>query len=345
MLTGRAWERWGLLSILIGVSSLWGAVARASCAAPEPKIVWSYPADGDTDIPTNAHIFVLTSLGAASSAQPILVNGQAASQASDGTYGLAPVMQPFTDYVITVPIATPTGTTTGLTFGFKTGSGAIDGPVQPSPFKVDRVVTRTGMPTLSPACQDAVAAMDCFDTGQNTTVTFETQMRSTVFFVVPVTGSNIPWTMTWPGTCGSPEIFTNGCTGTYRIYAVNFAGMAQTADVDCANATVGAGTGASGGPVASPGVGGCSVSAGAGESSPGEIAVGILLGLGLLLHAATRGYARRGLVTTSKIRANPGPERSVIRHVCRCNSVSGPTSGSDVPSAATTPVMPKAVSD
>ena len=280
MRTMRALGRWGLLSTLVVIPFLRGASARASCAESAPKIVWSYPADGDIDIPTNAHIFVLTSLGATTPDQQILVNGQPAAEAADGTFGLAPAMQPNTAYVVTVPLAPSSGSTGALTFGFTTGVGATDGPIQLSPFTVDRVVTSKGAPSLSPMCQDVVAAMDCFDTGQDTTVTFETQMRPAVFFVVPGDGASIPWTMTWPGTCGSPEIFTRGCTGMYRIFAVNFEGMAQTADVSCASATVGSA--------------GCSVAPGGGGTSRGELAVGVLLGLGLALPAAFRGYARRG---------------------------------------------------
>src|SRR5829696_7651889 len=35
------------------------ASARAGCAPPVPEVVWSYPAEGQTDVPTNATIWIL----------------------------------------------------------------------------------------------------------------------------------------------------------------------------------------------------------------------------------------------------------------------------------------------
>jgi hypothetical protein len=39
--------------------ALFSDAANASCKAPDPKLVWSSPADGATDVPTNAAIWLL----------------------------------------------------------------------------------------------------------------------------------------------------------------------------------------------------------------------------------------------------------------------------------------------
>jgi hypothetical protein len=198
--------------------------AYASCAEPPAKLVWSYPEDGASDVPTNAHIFYETSLG--SRVQEVSVNGVVLSTTvpPGGPFGLAPVLEPNTAYVVGLKIRE----TDHLTFSFKTGAG-IAGGGPPAPFEVKGI---TPAPTreLSPRCAEAVAAMDCFDTGQNTHLIFNTDASPVAFFV---SSRSLPWNMSWPGQCGAPEVFVRECAGPYTIYAVSATGETSVSEVDC----------------------------------------------------------------------------------------------------------------
>jgi hypothetical protein len=212
---------------VVAVGLLAAKPARASCAAPAPAIVWSYPADGQTDVPTNARVFVLPNLGAFGA--EVTFNGQSADKPiEDDRFGYAPQLEPYTRYVVGVssdPTLPP------VTFSFTTGAGP--GPDDPPPPLSISGVTQTPVRALSPLCAQAVAAMDCFDTGQSTHVVFETTAQPVAFFVGQIDGNSIPWSMTWPGECGSPEVFVTSCMGSYRVYAVGATGLATTADATC----------------------------------------------------------------------------------------------------------------
>lgn len=115
------------------------AAAHANCKPPEPSIVWSYPADGALDVPTNVRIFVLTSVWRHQPAQ-IRVNGQTVPRA-DLPFSYAPTLQPNTRYVVTVPTS-PLQPGPDLALAFTTTAGPVPMPPPQVP-RVDRV-TRSG---------------------------------------------------------------------------------------------------------------------------------------------------------------------------------------------------------
>lgn len=233
---GRNRRVWALLWIC--ALGAWAPTkARANCAEPVPKLIWSYPADGATDVPTNARIFVLPS-GPGPLQTPIEVNGVPIAT-EPGGYGFAASMNPNTDYEVVVRSNGSLGSVTPLRFRFRTGDGpaANEAPAVPVVARVSRASVRT----LAPLCQAALQAMDCFDTGQDTHLVFETPVRPVVFFIEPISKSQIPWAMQWPGDCGDPEIFINGrfpgCPGDHRIVAVGPTGESAATTVLCQEAS------------------------------------------------------------------------------------------------------------
>ncbi len=211
--------------------------ADASCVAQPPRLVWSYPPDGAVDVPTNARLFYLTALSGRRST--LEVNGKAppADPPGDGPpYGRGLALEPRTRYTVTIKVegygSEPEST---LSWTFTTGDGPAPASL-PRTLAINRI---TALPEreLSPVCEQAWQAMDCFDTGQDTHVVFETDARPVMFFVLPLgSGSSVPWTIGWPGVCGSPEVYVreaSGCRGPHRIFAVAHTGEAVTTDVEC----------------------------------------------------------------------------------------------------------------
>src|SRR5262245_31491556 len=93
-------QRWGrcrstLLAAAV-LASAAGATRRAAAsgAAPERDVYWSFPADGATDVPTNARLLA-TSGG---NLVPTM-NGEPLVPLDDGGYDLG-VLAPFTTYRI-----------------------------------------------------------------------------------------------------------------------------------------------------------------------------------------------------------------------------------------------------
>jgi hypothetical protein len=219
-----------LVSLLLRVD-----LVHASCAPPAPRLVWSYPADGGRDVPTNSRIFFL-STGVNVASTGIQVNGQTVT-AEDARPGFGPTLMPRTEYEVVVPATrqdAAASTPINLSFHFTTGDGP--GPNAPPATPTVSRVWPTTTRTLSEACQAAVSAMDCFDTGQNTHLVFETAVRPVAFYIVPESSGSIPWTMLWPGDCGDPEVFVDSqsaCTGRYRVVAVGPTGATSSAQASC----------------------------------------------------------------------------------------------------------------
>jgi hypothetical protein len=210
--------------------------ASATCFLPQPKIVWSYPADGEVDVPTNARIFVLGTsyppLGAA-----LIVNGVLVHP-DESKPGIGPVLAPHTEYVVALEPSTRYPDVVA-SFRFTTGAGPVAPELPPLPTVFRTILTQRR--ALSPECTAAVNTMDCFDTGQDTHLVFETTARPLLFIVVPLPGTrSVPWAIAWPGTCGDPEVFIASgnvhpsCSNNgHRIWSVSRTGELRTADPSC----------------------------------------------------------------------------------------------------------------
>ena len=148
--------------------------ARGSCAADSPPVLaWSYPADGDTDVPTNAQVWVLFSLGATAE---VTLNGVALTKADDSPFRWGPgPLSPDTEYTLAVHLDESEGTTTtDVTLTFTTGSEALTEPPPAPDLSQGWSETKTNAHLTDPSCKGAVAIQECYDTGQDTHLRFPT---------------------------------------------------------------------------------------------------------------------------------------------------------------------------
>jgi hypothetical protein len=215
---------------LLGSAGFLPQRAQASCAAPAPAVVWSYPKDGDVDVPTNVTLWLLLS----NWHRPgkVLLDGKEVPVNGFGL-GYQPLepMAPSSPHELTFQ-ATPPGVdpAVNLTIHFTTASGETEreSPMVPT---VPWVTASTVRP-LSSLCQSVVHAMDCFDTGQDTHLLFGSEQRPFLWVVerVPAQMGESAVFNLWPGECGQPEVFLTGadarsCFRQYRLHALEVAGL------------------------------------------------------------------------------------------------------------------------
>jgi len=224
------------LPLLLGPALLGGAGllvpprAQASCAAPAPAVVWSYPKDGDVNVPVNVTLWLLLSNW--NRPGKVLLDGKEVPVNGFG-FGYQPLepMAPSSPHELTFQ-ATPPGEqpVVNLTIHFTTASGEteLESPMVPTvPY-----VTASASRPLSSLCQSVVHAMDCFDTGQDTHLLFAAEGKPFLWIVerVPKLMGESPVFTLWPGECDQPEVFLAGntvatCDHQYRLHALAGTGL------------------------------------------------------------------------------------------------------------------------
>lgn len=215
--------------------------ARAFCTVPTPnELLTVIPADGATDVPTDAHIWVLAGFGVHAEfsveggvgAVPIVAHGPWAEVALTGT-------KPGDTVTWSVALA-PEGAPAAV-FGpytFRVGAataGAVTTPV------LDHVEIVPKAPLTGP-CDGLLQVQDCFDTGQDTLlrVHVEPQPGAALYRACREspgsTGCGLPFAV--PSTC-PPAIYTWSHTlgidppTCVRVEAVSIAGAVSETLVAC----------------------------------------------------------------------------------------------------------------
>jgi len=203
------------------------AAVRASCAAPPFEVLWSYPADGQTSVPTNAQVMVLTSMGG--NAKAVLDGAELTPVGERGFRFETPPLQADAEHTLVLSTPYEEGETT---LHFRTGSGpmASDPPdAEPSP------ALEEGERQLTETCARVLGAGDCYDTGQDTHLTLRTSQAPLAWTVEFLSEEGrTQWIDLWPGTCGSPEIYVHATDDRcYRLTAYNEIGEATVAGEYC----------------------------------------------------------------------------------------------------------------
>jgi hypothetical protein len=191
--------------------------ARADCASPEPAIVWSYPAQGDTDVPTNVDLWVLPSgWGGPPS---VSRNGVVLAPLRMG-YGYdAGELAPNTAYTFQVQLDNYGDPGAVFELTFTTGNG----PAAPDPGAApgDVVTSSSFERALADSCKAALGTQDCFDTGQDTYYQF-TPAGSAKGWILVSDSAYRPIAI-WPGECEAPTLFRSSfsapCATLYGIDA------------------------------------------------------------------------------------------------------------------------------
>lgn len=196
---------------------------RADCGLPPTELLWSYPAQGDGNVPTNAQFWLL-STGWGDIAQATL-NGQALTHEATGpgvTHLTPPALSPDTDYVLAIEFRETPGQASvpeGVSIAFHSGTGA---QASPSTSTVDGHDLTAG---LGDRCTDVISAQDCFDTGQDTLLSFNASNPDAIGWLARrdiAEGSHLI-----PARCDAPALFVHkpkerAC---YAITAIGAGGL------------------------------------------------------------------------------------------------------------------------
>jgi len=227
----------GLAIASLIASALASPPARASCAPPPPELVWSYPADGQAAVPTNATIWILLP----NWTQPATISLDGAEVPVNGFgFGYVPEqpLSPNSPHQVTFR-ATPARVQPAveLTIHFTTGAGPADATPSPTPAVLWASASTTR--DLTPTCERVLDAMECFDTGPRFHLIFTTEAMPLLWIIESVGSDSTaaPWFELWPASCGLPEVFvedtaTRACNRRYRLHALSEAGLrAMTASL------------------------------------------------------------------------------------------------------------------
>lgn len=132
----------------------------ASCASGATRVLWTYPSDGDTDVPTDA-VVLLIATGPVSGSRMATLNGTAVRAASEGLYPLA-MLDPDTEYTFRLESPADVSPVPPATvIHFRTGSHAAADAGTP---RVVSSSTSEETPAMSELCNAVYLAGECFDT-------------------------------------------------------------------------------------------------------------------------------------------------------------------------------------
>jgi len=222
----------------------WEGPLQAACQPSPVSLVWSYPKEGQTEVPTNATFWFL--LSNALTPEVVFID-DAPLRPNPFGFGFEPAqpLAPNSAHVISF-LATPEDVEppVQLTVRFTTGAGPLEEESPEAPFVT--VVSASSMRALTPRCQAVVQAMGCFDAGQNTHVVFATAGRPLLWMIerVPAAMDELATFTLWPGDCGPPEVFAgedikSACAHHYRLHAISAAGLRVEGKPICPNELLG----------------------------------------------------------------------------------------------------------
>lgn len=187
--------RFCFVALLLG--SITSSSSRADCGEPTPQLVWSFPADGDVDVPTNSDVFLLGDGIAGVTLDGLVLpvaNGLGALLGDPGDLGADSDHELVVSFVFDVAADLQPAP---VVIAFRTGGALAAPPVTPT---VERIVALTPR-DLDPLCRAVVNVGKCYDGPQDTDVVLETGDAFAFAVRGPLTG------LFWPGECGDPQVF------------------------------------------------------------------------------------------------------------------------------------------
>lgn len=222
----RAWltAAW----LLSNHCSSWMATARADCLAPPFELLWSYPAQGDSDVPLDATFWLLTNQGDLMPPVSATLNGvyvPALATKSDLRLGQAafrpPQLQPNTSYALRVTYTS--GADAGKSFVIRFSSGREKGGRAQTAV---RARVHGGVDGEEHPCVGLLRVQDCFDDpGQTIALyTFAVTASNTIAWYVKEEGAD--QTYFWPAACGNPTIQMRAADDSrcYYLYGIDVRG-------------------------------------------------------------------------------------------------------------------------
>jgi len=233
--------------------------------AQPPAILWSYPADGATEVPTNVVLWALPDGG---DVLEVSLNGSVVPAGTARfSYDLG-ALAPNTVYTLDFSVGLGQ---VHVEQTFTTGNG----PAEPQPGAAPGAVTtsRRADSDFAPPdfCYRVLWAQDCYDSGQDTHFSFEPSGSAEAWLVRhdPEYGQA---PLLWPAECGAPDVFaqasSNPCV---TLSGIDQMGALHEGQSVCAPAAV----------AAEPAGSGCSLSTSRRSSSAPLAALFVLALAGL----------------------------------------------------------------
>jgi hypothetical protein len=213
MRVGRLFSWMGL--VLVAVSSRL-AEARADCDIPEFALLWSYPADGASDVPINTALWFLTSQWGIEprvtfQGKPLALERGGVASAHRAAPG---ALLPNQRYRIEVAPPARDASSHRYVIEFTTAAGPAALPEEPE------VRGFEWSNKDASGCSEVVRSQDCFDTGQDAYVRLKlTEPPGTVAWLVVGGPSTL-----WPQRCGYPTLFVHGPLSPRRCFKVRALG-------------------------------------------------------------------------------------------------------------------------
>lgn len=171
-----------------------GRAAHASCSGPSGRVLWTYPADGAVDVPTNTRLLVTDD----SAGRPKL-NGTQLTPDQDGTFDLGE-LAPNTTYRVTWDPMRENTEQHAISFTTGAGPSLGSAPASPEPLDVVRL-----SPSYYPHCP-LLGFQGCFDTGAPLRVGFEPVEDALAWLVEIPSCDGTVRHMVWPAECGPPAV-------------------------------------------------------------------------------------------------------------------------------------------
>jgi hypothetical protein len=202
-----------LSTVSLGACLAFSSTAHADCAGP-PAVVWSYPADGQTDVPTNAVLII------AGSPKAVALGEVALEPSKNGFVYALGNLSPKTEYTIRVDATVGASSATDA-ITFTTGEGPATGVAAPE--------------VSEDVCSQILAAQGCFDTGAPRTLTLAPDSKETplAWGIAEVNGGDSSIGV-WPAGCGPIKVSTYDDAATYSAQPLLFDGVADKVSTESA---------------------------------------------------------------------------------------------------------------
>lgn len=215
--------------------------ARADCLLPPFELLWSYPANGQKDVPLNASLWVLANFGEFTPRASASLNGRDIKRlesdernAKLGLTAFAPtLLEPDTSYTLRVSYEPSAGQPAkSVELHFTTGTERRE---LPSEQRVAGRQRRAGAFVEDHPCRKIIMAPGCLDAPEPGVGlhTLEVAQGDTIGWHVKADGPDGP--RFWPSACGNPVLALRDIEGSrcFELQAVAVGGATMPSKRYC----------------------------------------------------------------------------------------------------------------